>query len=82
MQEHFGGHRDGPLATERHRDEGRRGQGRERGDANNADLKTNAEMLLRQAKLYATNAAWERADRAVQLFGGRGWSTLYRPAGI
>ena len=24
-------------------------------------------------------AAWDAADRAVQVFGGRGWSTLYRP---
>jgi alkylation response protein AidB-like acyl-CoA dehydrogenase len=48
-------------------------------DPNNADLKTNAEMLAAQAKLYASNAAWQAADHAVQLFGGRGWSTLYRP---
>jgi alkylation response protein AidB-like acyl-CoA dehydrogenase len=45
----------------------------------NAELKTKAEMLCAQAKLYASNAAWEAADHAVQLFGGRGWSTLYRP---
>lgn len=44
-----------------------------------ADLKTKAEMLCAKAKLYASNAAWEAADHAVQLFGGRGWSTLYRP---
>ena len=24
-------------------------------------------------------AAWDAADRAVQVYGGRGWSTLYRP---
>ena len=48
-------------------------------DPNNAELKANAEMLCAKAKLYASNAAWDAADHAVQLFGGRGWSTLYRP---
>ena len=36
-------------------------------------------MLAAKAKLFITNAAWDAADRAVQIFGGRGWSTLYRP---
>ncbi|HEV3446034.1 MAG TPA: acyl-CoA dehydrogenase family protein, partial [Gemmataceae bacterium] len=45
----------------------------------NADLKSRAELLSAQAKLLAANAAWDAADRAVQVFGGRGWSTLYRP---
>jgi alkylation response protein AidB-like acyl-CoA dehydrogenase len=45
----------------------------------NADLKRDAELLAAQAKLYASNAAWDAADHAVQIFGGRGWSTLYRP---
>src|SRR5207253_4275925 len=50
-------------------------------NANPADgtLKTRAELLSAQAKLFAANAAWDAADRAVQVFGGRGWSTLYRP---
>lgn len=38
-----------------------------------------ADLLAAQAKLHASNAAWNAADRAVQIFGGRGWSTLYRP---
>ncbi len=38
-----------------------------------------ADMLAAKAKLFITNAAWDAADRAVQIFGGRGWSTLYRP---
>lgn len=38
-----------------------------------------AELLAAQAKFFAANAAWDAADRAVQVFGGRGWSTLYRP---
>jgi alkylation response protein AidB-like acyl-CoA dehydrogenase len=45
----------------------------------NADLKTKADLLAAQAKLFAANASWEAADRAVQVFGGRGWSDLYRP---
>jgi alkylation response protein AidB-like acyl-CoA dehydrogenase len=44
-----------------------------------AELRARAELLAAQAKLYAANAAWEAADHAVQVFGGRGWSTLYRP---
>src|SRR6185369_16248292 len=45
-------------------------------DPHNAERKANAEMLAAKAKLYASNAAWEAADHAVQIFGGRGWSTL------
>jgi len=45
----------------------------------NADLKAQAELLAAKAKLFAANAAWDAADRSVQIFGGRGWSTLYRP---
>lgn len=48
-------------------------------EPDNAALKAEAEMLAAQAKLFAANAAWEAADHAVQVFGGRGWSTLYRP---
>jgi alkylation response protein AidB-like acyl-CoA dehydrogenase len=42
-------------------------------------LKTKADLCAAQAKLFAANAAWDAADRAVQIYGGRGWSTLYRP---
>jgi alkylation response protein AidB-like acyl-CoA dehydrogenase len=45
----------------------------------NAELRSRAELVAAQAKLFASNAAWDAADRAVQVFGGRGWSTLYRP---
>ncbi len=45
----------------------------------NAPLRAQAELLAAQAKLFASNAAWDAADRAVQVLGGRGWSTLYRP---
>ncbi len=48
-------------------------------DPGNAELKSRAELLSAQAKFFAANAAWDAADRAVQVFGGRGWSTLYRP---
>ncbi len=45
----------------------------------NAALKSSADLLAAQAKLFAANASWDAADRAVQVFGGRGWSDLYRP---
>jgi alkylation response protein AidB-like acyl-CoA dehydrogenase len=45
----------------------------------NGSLRASADLLAAQAKLFAANAAWDAADRAVQVFGGRGWSTLYRP---
>ncbi|HEV3142797.1 MAG TPA: acyl-CoA dehydrogenase family protein [Gemmataceae bacterium] len=38
-----------------------------------------ADLAAAQAKLFVANAAWDAADRAVQVFGGRGFSTLYRP---
>jgi alkylation response protein AidB-like acyl-CoA dehydrogenase len=43
------------------------------------ELAKTADILAAQAKFFASNAAWDAADRAVQVFGGRGWSTLYRP---
>ena len=43
-----------------------------------ADLYAAADLEVAEAKLFAANAAWESADRAVQVFGGRGWSNLYR----
>jgi alkylation response protein AidB-like acyl-CoA dehydrogenase len=45
----------------------------------NAELRARADLCAAQAKLFAASAAWDAADRAVQVFGGRGWSTLYRP---
>ena len=35
--------------------------------------------LAAEVKLFAAGAACEAADRAVQVFGGRGYSALYRP---
>jgi alkylation response protein AidB-like acyl-CoA dehydrogenase len=43
-----------------------------------SELRRQAELLAAQAKLFISGAAWDSADRAVQIFGGRGWSTLYR----
>lgn len=37
-----------------------------------------ADFAVAEAKYVASNAAWDAADRGVQLFGGRGWSSLYR----
>ncbi len=49
-------------------------------DENPGDKKLYAEADLRvaEAKFFASNAAWDAADRAVQIYGGRGWSELYR----
>lgn len=43
-----------------------------------AELARQADLCVAQAKLFASNAAWDAADRAVQVFGGRGFSELYR----
>jgi alkylation response protein AidB-like acyl-CoA dehydrogenase len=53
-----------------------------RSEANpgNKDLARQADLLAAQAKFFATNAAWNAADRTVQVWGGKGWSPLYRPA--
>lgn len=48
-------------------------------DPGNKELSKQADLTAAQAKLFASNAAWDAADRCVQIFGGRGWSTLYRP---
>ncbi len=45
----------------------------------NVELARHADLCAAQAKLFAANATWDAADRCVQIFGGRGWSTLYRP---
>jgi alkylation response protein AidB-like acyl-CoA dehydrogenase len=49
-------------------------------DASPADasLAAAADFQVAEAKFFASNAAWDAADRAVQVFGGRGWSELYR----
>jgi len=41
-------------------------------------LAAEADLRVAEAKLFASNAAWDAADRAVQVFGGRGFSELYR----
>ncbi|MEX0585039.1 MAG: acyl-CoA dehydrogenase family protein, partial [Pirellulales bacterium] len=37
-----------------------------------------ADLRVAEAKYFASGAAWRAADHAVQVFGGRGWSELYR----
>ena len=48
------------------------------GRHDDAELAVEADLKVAQAKFFASNAAWDAADRAVQVFGGRGWSELYR----
>jgi alkylation response protein AidB-like acyl-CoA dehydrogenase len=42
-------------------------------------LRARADLLAAQAKLHASQAAWDAADRAVQVFGGRGFLEEFRP---
>jgi alkylation response protein AidB-like acyl-CoA dehydrogenase len=42
------------------------------------ELAREADLRVAQAKLFVSNAAWDAADRSVQVFGGRGFSELYR----
>jgi alkylation response protein AidB-like acyl-CoA dehydrogenase len=44
-----------------------------------ASLRAAADLRSAQAKLYASQAAWDAADRAVQVFGGRGFLEEFRP---
>ena len=46
---------------------------------NNTKVREHADRLIAEGKFYASNAAWDAADRAVQVFGGRGFSYLFRP---
>lgn len=58
----------------------RAAEAKQKCDENREDaaLYAEADLKVAQAKFCASNAAWEAADRAVQVFGGRGWSELYR----
>lgn len=58
----------------------RAAEAKQKSDENREDaaLYAEADLKVAQAKFCASNAAWEAADRAVQVFGGRGWSELYR----
>jgi len=48
-------------------------------EAENREHRQRADLLSAQAKYFASNAACDAADRAVQILGGRGYSELYRP---
>jgi alkylation response protein AidB-like acyl-CoA dehydrogenase len=54
---------------------------REKWEKNPQDkrLMGKTDLAVAEAKLFCTNAAYDAADRAVQILGGRGWSFLYRP---
>ena len=43
------------------------------------ELMKKADLAVAEAKLFSANAAFDAADKAVQIFGGRGWSFLFRP---
>lgn len=48
-------------------------------DPTNVSAREYADRLIAESKFYASNAAWDAADRAVQVFGGRGFSYMFRP---
>ncbi|NOJ27236.1 MAG: hypothetical protein DA330_04405 [Nitrososphaera sp.] len=48
-------------------------------DLTDHPLMRTADLAIAEAKLFCANAAYDAADRAVQILGGRGWSFLYRP---
>lgn len=43
-------------------------------------LAQEADLRVAEAKFIASNAALDAADRSLQVFGGRGYSLLFRPA--
>ena len=43
------------------------------------DHRQRADLMAAEAKYFASNSACDAADRAVQIFGGRGYSELFRP---
>ncbi len=47
-------------------------------DPGNADRLAESDLRVAEAKYHAAGASWQAADHAVQIFGGRGWSELYR----
>jgi alkylation response protein AidB-like acyl-CoA dehydrogenase len=49
-------------------------------DPDDNALGERADLLVAKAKYHASNAACQAADRALQVFGGRGYSELFRPA--
>jgi alkylation response protein AidB-like acyl-CoA dehydrogenase len=49
-------------------------------EVHNTELSHRADLLVAKAKLHAASAACQAADRAIQVFGGRGYSELFRPA--
>ncbi len=55
-------------------------KGRSEANPGDKELLRQADLLAAQAKYFASNAAWDAADRTVQVWGGKGWSPLYRPA--
>jgi len=46
--------------------------------AHDQTAQATADFQVAEAKYFASRAACEAADHALQIFGGRGWSTLYR----
>src|SRR4029077_10950283 len=48
-------------------------------DRDNEERRTRADLWAAKAKLHASRAACEAADRATQVLGGRGYLEAFRP---
>jgi alkylation response protein AidB-like acyl-CoA dehydrogenase len=55
-------------------------KGRSEANPGDKELLRQVDLLAAQAKFFVSNAAWDAADRTVQVWGGKGWSPLFRPA--
>ena len=80
VQEHIAAIEMDRAATEALVYRRRRGQGRERRRPGRRRAAPRRPICWRpRPSSTPRSAAWDAADRAVQIFGGRGWSDAYRP---
>ncbi len=78
VQEHVAAIELGRAATARLIEHAAEAKRASEANPSDAELYAAADLEVAESKLFAANAAWDAADRAVQVFGGRGWSNLYR----
>ncbi len=78
MQDHVASIEVHRVASEAILDRAARAKAASDLDPTNAALAAEADLRVAEAKYFIANAAWDAADRAVQVYGGRGFSELYR----
>lgn len=79
VQEHISAIEMGRLTTDCLLREAAVAKGHFDDEPENDGLRARADLLAAQAKLHASQAACDAADRAVQVFGGRGFLEEFRP---